>query len=316
MLDSRARLGCSSGAWMVYGRFEGGDHTGQKLDALQRYLSFFTTALKNKGFRLCYIDAFAGSGAYNLAPRDAGLLKGLIDDNGRATRAGSAALALATTPPFDVTILIEKHRTSVGHLRSLAARNPERRVKILSGDANEELKRICQQIPWHGKGSGGRQYRGVLFLDPFGMELEFETLTEVAKTRALDLWYLFPTNGILRQLANRKEKIDLHKEGALNRVLGGDWWKDEFYLRDSSHVDLIDDDFERAMRNVDVDRLEKTFSSRLSAHFGYACEKPRKLYQVIRGRRIQMFSLFFAVSSQDERAIKLARKAADRILKA
>ncbi|WP_372422574.1 three-Cys-motif partner protein TcmP [Salinarimonas chemoclinalis] len=301
---------------MAQGRFQGGDHTGQKLDALQRYLSFFTLALKNQGFRLCYIDAFAGSGAYDLASSDAGLLKGLVDDSGRATKAGSAALALATTPTFDVTILIERHQASVRQLKALAAKNPNRQIKVLSGDANEEVRRICREIPWHGRGRSGRQYRGVIFVDPFGMELSFDTLLSVANTRALDMWYLFPTNGVLRQLANDKERIDHHKEAALTRVLGGDWWEDKFYRRDLSHNDLLDDDFERAVRTVDVNLLEQSFANRLSEHFGYVSDKPRKLFQNIRGKKIQMFSLFFAVSSRNPKAIQLARRAADRILKA
>jgi hypothetical protein len=36
--------------------------TVQKLDAVEKYLEFYTTALKKQAFRLCYIDAFSGSG--------------------------------------------------------------------------------------------------------------------------------------------------------------------------------------------------------------------------------------------------------------
>lgn len=40
----------------------GGNWTEQKLGILEAYLDSYTTALKNHGFRLVYIDAFAGSG--------------------------------------------------------------------------------------------------------------------------------------------------------------------------------------------------------------------------------------------------------------
>lgn len=40
----------------------GGVWTIQKLNAVENYLKAYTTALKNKGFKLIYIDAFAGSG--------------------------------------------------------------------------------------------------------------------------------------------------------------------------------------------------------------------------------------------------------------
>ena len=40
----------------------GGRWTEQKLEILRRYLDAYTTALKNQGFRLTYVDAFAGEG--------------------------------------------------------------------------------------------------------------------------------------------------------------------------------------------------------------------------------------------------------------
>jgi three-Cys-motif partner protein len=40
----------------------GGAHTEIKLQAVEKYLHAFTTALKKQGFKLIYFDAFAGSG--------------------------------------------------------------------------------------------------------------------------------------------------------------------------------------------------------------------------------------------------------------
>ena len=40
----------------------GGQHTDEKLARLHEYLQAFATALKNQGFVLVYVDAFAGSG--------------------------------------------------------------------------------------------------------------------------------------------------------------------------------------------------------------------------------------------------------------
>ena len=40
----------------------GGNWTEEKLDILAKYLDAYTTALKNKQFRLVYLDAFAGAG--------------------------------------------------------------------------------------------------------------------------------------------------------------------------------------------------------------------------------------------------------------
>lgn len=44
----------------------GGAWTLIKLKVLSKYLYFYTTALKNQFFNLCYIDAFAGCGEVNI----------------------------------------------------------------------------------------------------------------------------------------------------------------------------------------------------------------------------------------------------------
>jgi len=67
----------------------GGEWTEKKLDAVENYLKAFTTALKNRNFKLCYIDAFSGSGNVTLK-------NGIVTD-------GSAIRALKY--PFDKYVL-------------------------------------------------------------------------------------------------------------------------------------------------------------------------------------------------------------------
>jgi hypothetical protein len=61
---------------MGKGRFVGGLHTQEKLEVLRAYLQFYAQALKKQRFSLLYIDAFAGSGDYELDFADAGLFAG------------------------------------------------------------------------------------------------------------------------------------------------------------------------------------------------------------------------------------------------
>ena len=48
----------------------GGPWTLEKLQILGAYLDAYTTALKNRPFRLVYIDAFAGTGSLELPEQD------------------------------------------------------------------------------------------------------------------------------------------------------------------------------------------------------------------------------------------------------
>ena len=68
----------------------GDQHTELKLSIVQKYLKFFTTALRGKFEELWYIDAFAGTGSRTVRheERAAGLLtqasrKGSSNDAGR-----------------------------------------------------------------------------------------------------------------------------------------------------------------------------------------------------------------------------------------
>jgi three-Cys-motif partner protein len=46
------------------------------------------------------------------------------------------------------------------------------------------MRKICDN-DW-------RSHRAVLFLDPYGMQVEWQTIEAIAKTAAIDLWLLFP----------------------------------------------------------------------------------------------------------------------------
>ena len=74
-------------------------------------------------------------------------------------------------------------------------------------DANAALKTLCGRYQW-------RSERAVLFLDPFGMHVEWSTLEAIAKTGAVDVWYLFPYAGLYRQAAKNADALDADKEAS------------------------------------------------------------------------------------------------------
>lgn len=86
-----------------------------KLDLLGRYLSSFNQALQfsplaDRPFSRIYIDAFAGTGECEIK----------TDENAVETIAGSAKIALETTPAFDQVHLIDLNRAHVDQLIKLA----------------------------------------------------------------------------------------------------------------------------------------------------------------------------------------------------
>lgn len=76
--------------------------TKSKLNRVEKYLSAYVVALKNKNFRLAYIDAFAGNGyvTKNIIQPGQTLFEGDEAINLKYFIDGSARLALQIKPSF------------------------------------------------------------------------------------------------------------------------------------------------------------------------------------------------------------------------
>lgn len=284
------------------GRF-GGEHSKTKLNALEYYLDAYATSLKNQPnsrspFDLHYIDAFAGKGTF--APR-------LRDEAGIASpdeRAGSAKLALSVGG-FKQYTFIELNDRHCEALRALAAEQPYGRVWVMEGNANTILPQVLEAIDW-------RSSRGVLFLDPYGMQLRWEVLEQAARTKALDVWYLFPLSAVLRQMPRSKAALDDSKTQSLSRLLGTEEWR-TFY-KPAPIGDLfgpVEDE-----RDASADEVLGWFSGRLRQHFAYVAP-PAKLMMGSSGNAIggpALFALYFMVSNPSRAATDLAKKLSNGVL--
>lgn len=214
----------------------GGDWTEAKLDVLAKYLKSYTTALKDKPnttnpFRKAYIDAFAGTGTRTARePGTSGATETLLfPDLAEAAPEklldGSAKRALQVDPCFDRYVFIERSPKRCQELESLKAEFPARAkdIDIQQGDANEVIQRLCADL------SKWKSRRAVLFLDPYGMQVEWKTIEAVAATKAIDLWLLVPLGMGMNRLAPRSGNLPESWRQRMNVFLGTTDWYDEFY---------------------------------------------------------------------------------------
>lgn len=290
----------------------GGNWTDRKLDVLRKYLTFFTKALRKQRFDLMYIDGFAGTGGRlveKMIARDSPLF-GTSEQSERIDVPGSARIALETRPPFQRMIFIERHGKRFAALQRLCARYPDIEVKTLQGETNQALVHLCRNTPWREASNERRGIRAVLFLDPYGMNVEFSTLEAIAETKAIDVWYLFPLSGVYRQAERSKTKLTQAKQASITRILGTEDWKAEFYPPTDT-TDLFGST-PQSQRTADVAAIESYVLKRLKAVFPTVTE-PMRLHM---DNGAPLYSLFFAVSNPDHRAVGLARKVANHILKA
>lgn len=292
----------------------GGAWTERKLEAVSYYLEFYTTALKGRDdasyrFSLWYIDAFAGSGERTEAAEIGGLLDGRPVEQVEIQLDGSAKRAMAVQPPFKHLVFIENDGP---RFRALCAlRETDDRVRCIQGDANDILPELFESKEWRLKpGQTGKGVqRGVVFLDPYGMQVRWETLRALADTRRVDVWFLFPLEAINRQLAHSLSAVDHWKQAKLDAVFGGPEWRDELYAQ-QPFVSLFDDTPIDKSRKVTSREIEAYFAQKLGSIFSYV-SPPLPLGD---GSR-QQFSLFLLVANDSHAAVNLARNAMKDVVK-
>jgi three-Cys-motif partner protein len=280
----------------------GGPWTEIKLDAVEYYLECYTKALKRVGFDLWYIDAFAGSGDRSAEREVGGILEGAPVRTITETLDGSARRALAVRPSFDHYVFIEKDDDRRTALESTKAENPRADIRIVAGEANQKLKEMISVAPWTKKDSG--MARGVVFLDPYALHVDWKTLQALASTLVFDVWYLFPIRDTIRQLAHDFRGIG-PKEAMLDRVLGPEW-RDLYKLApDHGVTDMFDEPVEPDLqRVVSQKQFEKWLKMRLEGEFAFVSE-PLPLHAT---PNRQLFSLFLGVANPSKPAIDLAKK--------
>lgn len=291
--------------------FRGSGQTQQKLDCLREYLQAFSTALQNKRFLRIYIDAFAGTGHKTEERAALPLFDGDEAHPQYVHTPGSARIAAAIEPPFHTIVLVEQDADRFAELQRIEADFADRKFVLRNGDANEAVRRICQRIAWNDPIGGHAGFRGVAFLDPFGMEVDWSTVEAIAQTEALDCWYFFPLSGLYRNAPRSQPSLTADKRESIDRVLGTSEWFERWY-GPPPNKSLFEDESE-SIRRADVDAIEAYVKERLGTVFKGGVEAPLRLHH---DSGAPMASLFFAVANPSKAASNLARRIASHILKA
>lgn len=289
----------------------GGPDTSKKLNCLKQYLQAFSIALRKQDFACIYIDAFAGSGSRTEVHAALPLFGSEFAEPEEVTTPGSAQLALEIDPPLNTLVFIEQDTSRFSELEAMVANYPDRSVILKQGDANELVRRICVNTRWRGPKTIARGIRGVIFLDPYGMEVSWATIEAIAKTQALDCWYFFPLSGLYRNAPHNPKRLDAGKQATLDRVLGATDWRQRWYDHDMAPLDIFETQ-EQAARRADVDAIECYVKERLETVFKGIVLSPIRLHH---RNGAPLASLFFAVSNSSSAAVDLATGIASHILK-
>jgi three-Cys-motif partner protein len=272
---------------------EVGPWARDKLERLRKYLSEYTKILRSQSWvrGYVYVDAFAGSGRVRVRPTQSDDPTNDIFDLGREFRAdegarevldGSPGVALATEPPFTHYVFLDRDPERVAMLESLQNEYKGRRsIVIRKGDCNNYLnERLIKnpQINW-------REWRGVVFLDPFGMQVPWRTLVGLASTRAIEIFLNFPVGMSIQRLLMRNGKFTERQRRKLDEYFGDPGWFDIVYPKS---LGLFGPQQAKA---ADAEaRLVNWYRERLRSAFGYVSSA----YLVRNSRRGHLYFLIFA----------------------
>jgi three-Cys-motif partner protein len=288
----------------------GGDWTVDKLERVRKYLRAYTTIFntnpKAQNLRTIYVDAFAGTGYHN--PKrgfsDSLPIFGLAgEEDTRTFLKGSARIALEVQPPFKEYIFIEHDPEYAQELRHLKSEFGSHRgkISIVNQDANSYLLNWSKMTDW-------RTTRAVVFLDPYGMQVDWPVIQALGKTQAVDLWILFPLGMAVNRLLTKHGPPPDAWARALTRIFGTPQWMDTFYPRQKRMTLFGEEEIQQ--KEADFGKIGDFFLSRLKTAFTAVAPKPLPL---LNSKNNPLYLLCFA--SANPKGAPTAIKIASHILR-
>lgn len=227
----------------------------EKLDLLAKYLKAYSIIMneqKKSWLRAYYyIDAFAGS----IRPRAKEDEQRYID--------GSPLLALQTEPQFDGYWFIDISPRRVERVERLREQFPHCVIEIRQGNCNQVLcNEIVPRIPYSSK------TRAFVFLDPYGLQIEWDTIRQLANTRTCDIFINFSVMGVTRLLP-RDQSPDPEVIEQLNKVMGSTDWINQIYQPPVQLSLFPDQEPALSRESIQAEWLASLYTEQLSSLFPY-----------------------------------------------
>lgn len=269
---------------------EVGPWAKDKIDRLGKYLAAYTTILAAENrkraaaarslfhsaelgpddlFRTVYIDAFAGAGAAQLRQGEVASRESLFetvrdqDEGVREVIAGSPRRALELATPFDQYVFVEQAPDRLALLEGLKREfdpvlGPDR-IRVRRGDCNAYLTDLL------ARGVNWKVWRGVVFLDPFGMHVPWDTVRRLGETGAIEVFINFPLQMCIQRFLRTDALIPPRDVERLDSYFGDHGWYAQCYEAKTDMFGAV-----RAVKRRDANaRLLEWYRARLANHFGY-----------------------------------------------
>ncbi|MBI1956202.1 MAG: three-Cys-motif partner protein TcmP [Acidobacteria bacterium] len=173
---------------------------------MREYAAAYSKILNARNFHHVYIDAFAGSGIH-------------ISRETREFVQGSPLNALLIVPPFKEFFFIDIQAQKTNLLEEIVGGRKD--VHIYPGNCNEILPReVFPKVRYED------YRRGLLFLDPYGLHLNWEVIAAAGQMKSIDMFLNFPIMDMhMNCLWWQPEKVSPQEIRRMNAYWGDDSWR-------------------------------------------------------------------------------------------
>lgn len=279
----------------------GGNWTKQKLDAFISYVKAYLTIMKkNPYWKTIYFDGFAGSGDLLRRKNQEQTILNISFDQEALEDIdlykGSVKRILQLKDyTFDFYYFIDSNFENVNRINSIKNEIDHidhKRIIVRKTDCNSQFSNLAKALK-------SKQYAALLFVDPFGMQVNWKSIESLRNTRS-DIWILIPSGVSVNRLLPKSGKVK--SKNKLEKFFGLPF--DELYKLFYSDKKI--DTLFGKVRSIEklenpIERVAEIYQKQLQTVWKHVTSEPLVLRN---SKNVSIFHFLFASNNQN--AMKIA----------
>lgn len=283
----------------------GGPWTEKKLQAFSKYVKAYLNIMKKFPYwETIYFDGFAGSGTKEKDIKTELYKQLKITEEEESTYKGAAerVLTLDDDLSFNYYYFIDKKQASLEKLEKTLndkVNLQDKKLSFKSGDANQWIAELSKALKTN-------KYAALIFLDPFGMQIDWKTIENLKDTRS-DVWILVPTGVIVNRLLDKAGELKFINKlesffGIPEAEIKAIFYKQEIKSTLFGEVETI------SKVAKPIEKIAKLYADRMKTIWKHVTEEPLRLDN---RNGVPIFHFVFA--SNNPSAIKIANQIIKKI---
>lgn len=276
----------------------GGSWTEKKLNAFIKYvtayLKILNVAKQKYNWQTIYFDGFAGSGKRKIYKEEKDLFQDIPEANKDEyfIYEGSVSRILKLNHPFifDWYYFVDTNKKYISNLEEIKKtinHIDQEKIIIREDNCNAQLLKLAQGLRIN------KSLAALIFLDPFGMQIEWNSIKKLEKTRS-DVWILIPSGVGINRLLDKKKQLN-HKE-KLEHFFGLPIVEiEEIFYKSTNEETLFG--VEEATNKIDdpITKIVEIYVRQLKTVWQFVTDRPLVLSN---SRNIPIFHFLFASNNK------------------